>query len=657
MRHLIIGTAGHVDHGKTALIKAMTGKDCDTHKEEKERGITINLGFAHLDLPSGNSLGIVDVPGHKDFIKTMVAGAYGIDLVLLVVAADSGIMPQTREHVHIIEILGIRHGVVALTKSDLVDEETAELAQLEIEEFLEGSSIDGAPVVRVSSLTGDCIRELITTIESVIPQIKEKAIDARFRMYIDRIFNIKGLGYVVTGSVLEGTAETGNDLFLLPGSLKKVKIRNIERHGASVNQVYCGDRAALNLAGLKQEDYIRGMVLSNKILEETNLIDASFSMFTEAQALPVWSNVIFYSGTFECTARMHIIDKDQCAGGESVIVQIHLIKPAILLKKDRFIIRNSSNNQTLGGGIVIDDHPLHHRKRTDKLISELAELKEATLHSDKLINLIKIELGKINMPVYADALYAILHKPVEEIVDECKKNEGVNVRILTSDGQIILLRNEKDKFYYDSVINEIKLWHLNNPILEEGPGTIDFYGKFGLSNHDAGKKYLEMLMNRIKTDGLIKEISGGWALSDHKVVIDKKTETQLAWLEMTIKNAGMEKPFASDIEDQAHQQKINKDRLKMMLKYLAGKGRLIFFDGEYIHRDIVDNCRLKLLEKIAVKDDGINEKEFRELIGGTRKLVQLLIGIFSAEQTIIKKTFYLMITSKGKEWLENNKKS
>ncbi|MCD4697331.1 MAG: selenocysteine-specific translation elongation factor, partial [Bacteroidales bacterium] len=263
MKHLILGTAGHVDHGKTALIKAITNIDCDTHKEEKERGITINLGFTHYNLPSGESIGIVDVPGHKDFIKTMVAGAYGIDVVLLVVAADSGIMPQTEEHLRIIEMLGIEQGIVALTKADLVDEETLELAELEISEFLEGTKFENAPIIPVSSVTGKGIPELLETIGKILPEIKEKEKSDRFRMYIDRIFNVKGVGFVVTGSVLEGEISTGKDLYLLPGKSKKIKIRNLERHGEIVEKVFSGDRAAINLSGMKFENYSRGMVLSN----------------------------------------------------------------------------------------------------------------------------------------------------------------------------------------------------------------------------------------------------------------------------------------------------------------------------------------------------------------------------------------------------------
>jgi len=651
MKHLIIGTAGHVDHGKTALIKALTNFDCDTHKEEKERGITINLGFTHLDLPSGDSVGIVDVPGHKDFIKTMVAGAFGIDIVLLVVAADSGIMPQTKEHIQIIEMLGVKHGIVVLNKADLVDDEMLELGQLEIAEFLEGTKLQDAPIVPVSALSGKGIDVLMTEIEKLIPQVQEKEITDRFRMYIDRIFNVKGIGFVVTGSVLEGEISQGKDLFLLPGKAKKVKIRNLERHGETTDKVYCGDRAALNLAGLKFEDYSRGMVLCNKPLDETQMVDATCTMFDETTVLQVWSNVTFYTGTFECTARMHLLDKDELPAGETAIVQIHLSKPAVLANKDKYIIRNSSNNLTFGGGTLIDTQPLHHKRRTDKVLRELTDLVEATLNSDKLINLIKIELSKSNFPVFASSIAEKVHRSPDEVVAEAKENKGKDVLILQLKDNAILLRTERDHIYHDQVLDEITQYHQKNTILEEGIETSDLYGKFGFNNNEAGKIYLDNLMERIHGEGLIKKSGNTWSLKEHEVKIDPKTKQQLEWLEQTIKNAGMDKPNPAEIEALAHAERINKDRLKMMLKYLGKQEKIIFYDGDYIDKEITDRCHRLLLEKIAVKADGINEKEFRELIGGTKKLVQMLLGIFIAEGTIRKPTFYILITDKGRAWL------
>ncbi|MEZ5082959.1 MAG: selenocysteine-specific translation elongation factor [Bacteroidales bacterium] len=649
MKHLILGTAGHVDHGKTALIKALTDIDCDTHKEEKERGITINLGFSHLDLPSGESFGIVDVPGHKDFIKTMVAGAFGIDLVLLVVAADSGIMPQTREHLQIIEMLGIEHGIVVLTKVDIVDDETLELAELEVIEFLEGTKLRDIPVIPVSSLTGKGIPELLDGLKSTIPKVREKKQADRFRMYIDRIFNVKGVGFVVTGSVLEGEISVGKDLFLLPGKSKKIKVRNIERHGSEVDKVVCGDRAALNLSGLKAEDYERGMVLSSVIIESTSMVDASFSLFDNALSLGTWSTVNFYSGTFECLAKMHLLDKENLEPGDKGIIQIHLDKPAILSNKDKFIVRNSSNDITLGGGTIIDNYPLHHKKRTEKLISDLKDLAEATLHSDKIINLVKIEIKKIKAPIFLDDLANKIDKPVDLLLAELETEADPSIMLATIQNKNILLSTAQDSEYRDFVMNAISDWHQRNAILEEGLETTEFIGKLNFATNEAGKLYLDDLMNRLFKEGLTKRAGKSWALAEHQVKIDPRTQEQLQWLENTIRKVGMDKPILADIEKLAHDQKINKEKLKTMIRYLGNQDNLIFYEGEFIHRSVVDTCRKKLLEKVSKKEDGINEKEFRELIDGTKKLIQMLVGIFISEGIVSKKTFYIHITDLGKE--------
>lgn len=649
MKHLIIGTAGHVDHGKTALIKALTGIDCDTHKEEKERGITINLGFSHITLPDGQSFGIVDVPGHKDFIKTMVAGAYGIDIVLLVVAADSGIMPQTTEHLKIIEMLGVKHGIVVLNKMDLVDDEMLELGQLEIEELLEGTNLEGVPVIPVSSLSGKGIDQLVQKISEIVPKVKEREKKDHFRMYIDRIFNVKGIGFVVTGSVLEGEISTGKEIYLLPGKNKKLKTRTIERHGETVDKVFCGDRAALNLAGIKGEDFERGMVLSDKLIEETSMIDATFNLFEADSQLTLWSNVVFYTGTFECAARMHLMDKDTVKPGENAVVQIHLSKPAILENKDKFIVRNSSNDITLGGGTIIDVQPLHHKKRTPQLIENLKDLAEASLNPDKIFNRIKIEIKKENAPVFAELIAKRTGKSEQEIKDSCKETGDDSIFITEQNGKTILLTKEMHELYQQNVLHELELHHKKNSILEEGLELKEFYGKLGFEKNEAAGLYLEKLLEIVRLEGKIKNVGQSWALAGHTVKIDPRTQEQLAWLEQTLRNYGMENPIDSEVEEKALTNKIPKDRLKMMLKYLGRQKKVVFFEGDYLHHAVVDKCRSLLLADLKNKENGINEKEFRLLINGTKKIVQTLQGIFLEEGIISKRSFFIDITEKGKE--------
>ena len=651
MKHIILGTAGHVDHGKTALIKALTNIDCDTHKEEKERGITINLGFSHLQLPSGESVGIVDVPGHKDFIKTMVAGAYGIDALFLVVAADSGIMPQTLEHLRIIQSLGINQGIVVLNKSDLVDEETLELAELEIAELLATTSLKDAEIIPVSAITGKGIDQLHRAIADLVPKVSEKKPGGQFRMYIDRIFSVKGLGHVVTGSVLDGRIKMGSDLFLLPGKAKKVKVRGIQRHGEVVDQVLAGDRAALNLSGLKADDYQRGMVLCDQILASTAMVDGWFNVFEPSAFIGIWSQVVFYSGTFESPAKIHLLDQDELAEGQAGLIQIHLFKEAVLENGDRFILRNSANDLSIGGGIILDKHPLHHRKRTPKVIQGLNDLLEASLHSDKLIHRIKIELNKINAPVFLKNLANTMHLDPDEIIDACKIDSS-DVSLFSLSENTVLIRKDRDDTYIDFIMKTLEDFHLNNPILDQGLETGNFIGKLKFGNNEAGKIYLEERLNILTDQGKLKKVDNTWVLASHKPQINKKTQTQLNWVLQYYADFGMDKPLMADMEKAAHEQGINKDRLKMMHLYLGQKKELIFHEGECIHRSVFEKCKHILLEKIYHKSDGINEKEYRELVNCTKKLVKFMLAKLLADGLIEMPSFYILITEKGKKEIE-----
>ena len=653
MKHLIIGTAGHVDHGKTALIKALTGIDCDTHKEEKDRGITINLGFSHLDLPDGESIGIVDVPGHKDFIKTMVAGAHGIDIVMLVIAADSGIMPQTREHLRIVEMLGVNKGIVALTKTDLVDEEMLELAKLEVLEFLEGSVIEDAPVIEVSSITGDGIDELRNEIYKLVSSIDRQAKSGNFRMYIDRIFNVKGIGFVVTGTVINGDVKIGKEVFLLPGKSKKVKIRGIERHGKAVDKVSAGDRSAMNLAGIKPEDFKRGMILSDKPLEETSMIDASITMFDNDIRIGTWSNAIFYSGTFECMARIHLLDKDTLSQGETAIVQIHLDSPAVLINKDSFILRNTSSDLSIGGGSIIDTTPLHHKKRTVKLIENTKALADAILHSDSLYDLAAIELKKESHPMLLDKLSSMLDKSGDEIMREIRENNRQGILHYDIAGKHILIDKNIDEDYRYKVIEEIGTWHKKYPIFAHGLNDKELSGKLGYASKQVGQLYISALLKKIQNEGKIISINETWALADHKVKIDSRTREQIDWVDEELERFGMEKPSMANLEPFALNRNITRDQLKAILVFLSKENKVYLFDQDFIHANIAGQARELLLADLIKKDRGVNEKEFRELIQGTKKIVQLLLALFIKEGIVTKETFYIHITEKGKKLLNN----
>lgn len=651
MKHLIMGTAGHVDHGKTALIKALTNIDCDTHKEEKERGITINLGFSHIDLSSGHSVGIIDVPGHKDFINTMVGGACGIDFVLLVIAADSGLMPQTKEHFNIIRALKVKKAIIALNKIDLVDEEIVELAKLEIMEWLEGTEFEEAPIVGVSSISGQGLDELKQEIETIIPQIETQKQDQFFRMFIDRIFTVKGMGSVVTGSVLNGEVAVEEEVFLLPGSKDKLRLRGIQRHGEEVDKVVAGDRAAFNLTGLKPDDFERGMLLSNQELETTQMIDAHITLFDNSVELGVWSTVVFHSGTFETQARMHLLDKDKLKPGESGIVQLLLEKESVLIHKDKFILRNSSGDKSIGGGIIIDAKPLHHRKRTQKLLKELHLLVDGILNEGKTAELILIELKKENFPLDLNLLQDRLKMSEEDLKQEDESLKGVSLY-----PNHIYVAEIAEWEIIKKVKAFIAEFHDKNPMLTKGLNELELLGKLGLNKNKVFKEYLPHLLLKMEEDKHIKSISQTWSLVSHQVKLSKKEKEDLEWLEQTIKDFGPQKPIYVDINQAAYQRKISKEKLASYIDYLIQNQKLSHYKNEYAHTSLVNEYRKKMLQILAKHEEGLFLQPFRQESGLSKKMLPFLIEMFEAEKIIItsdhkKENYKTRITDHGKRIL------
>jgi selenocysteine-specific elongation factor len=657
MKHLIIGTAGHIDHGKTSLIRMLTGIDCDTHKEEKERGITINLGFSYLNLPGGESVGIIDVPGHKDFINTMIGGACGIDLVMLVIAADSGIMPQTVEHMNIISALGIKKAVIALTKSDLVDEELIEMAEFEITDFLSKTPLKDAPIVRVSAVTGIGKEELIRTIGDAISGIEERETGKLFRMYIDRIFSVKGFGSVVTGSVMSGSLSSGQDVFLLPVSNQKLRVRSIERHGITVERVIAGDRAAINLIGLKREDFERGMILCDKPVESTQMIDAWVQLFDKDISLPIWSNIIFISGTFECQARLHLLNKDKVKGNEDAIAQIHLARPAVLMSKDKFIIRNSSEDKTLGGGYIIETSPLHHRKRTARLIDELTRLSTNILSNNSLKEMINAALKKEFRPFSSAEIAEKLNLKTEEIAAEIE-NQDAGFKLYKSDVVSILVSNQYDNSFREKILKILTEHHTKNPLSAEGLELTELAGKLALNKINTGKTYLDLLLKQLQAENRLDSLSITWIIKGHKPNFDKKSLEEITWLEQEILNYGENKPVLSELEEKGSNRNIPKHKMKSYLTFLAGNGRIQFFGSDIIHSIILNKYRGLVLNRLAENENGVAIMEFKDTLG-TKRLRALLIQIFEAEKLIrmvsgVGLETTLFITYAGKDFIKNS---
>jgi selenocysteine-specific elongation factor len=381
MKRLIIGTAGHIDHGKTTLVKRLTGIETDRLKEEKQRGISIELGFAPFNLPGGQKAAIVDVPGHERFIRHMLAGAFGIDMVLFTIAADEGVMPQTREHADIIEMLGVDKGIVVITKMDMVDEEWLMLVEDEIREYIEDTILKGCPIVAVSSITGEGISDLLQTIEQVASTVVEKPIVGQARLPIDRVFTIAGFGTVVTGTLWSGQIHVGDTLELMP-TQKTVKVRTLHVHNEKVTTAFAGQRVAVNLQGIEVNDIKRGYLLaSSGYLTPSYRVDTKLRLLSSStRTLRNWNRIRFHLGTDETLGRVVLLDRDELIPGGEAYVQIVMEKPVVAYKGDPFVIRYYSPVDTIGGGSIIDPNAPHQKRFKEEVLNDLAVKEEGSLY-------------------------------------------------------------------------------------------------------------------------------------------------------------------------------------------------------------------------------------------------------------------------------------
>lgn len=373
-KHAVLGTAGHIDHGKTELIKALTGVDTDRLKEEKERGISIELGFARLDLPSGASVGVVDVPGHERFVKTMLAGVGGIDLILVVVAADEGVMPQTREHLDIVDLLGVTHGVVALTKTDLVEPGQLELAREEVEELLEGTSLEGSPIVPVSSVAGDGLEDLLVRLDEKVQRVEERLSSGPARLPVDRIFTLAGHGTIVTGTLWSGRIRSGDRLEVFPRGII-TRIRSVQVHDRAVEEAVAGQRTALGLRGVSKEEISRGDTLGPPgEFRVSTMFDARFRLVGGARPMSNRTRLHVHIGTAEVLGRVILLEGGSLSPGEDALVQMRLESPVVAETGDLFVVRSYSPAVTVGGGRIIDPSPRRHRRMRDDVLSSITTL-------------------------------------------------------------------------------------------------------------------------------------------------------------------------------------------------------------------------------------------------------------------------------------------
>ena len=462
MKNIIVGTAGHIDHGKTTLIRALTGKNTDRWEEEQRRGITIDLGFTYFDLKNGDRVGIIDVPGHEKFINNMVAGVVGMDLVLLVVAADEGIMPQTKEHMDILGLLGIKKSILVLNKCDLVDEEWLELVEEEIHEELEGTFLENAPVCKVSAATGQGLDELTDMIQKLTSdEVEEKDVDTIPRLPIDRVFTISGFGTIITGTLLTGSISKDDVLEIYPVG-KECKIRNIQVHGKDCDRCYAGQRVAINISNVKKKEIHRGCVIAPKNnMSNTMMLDVKLSVLPDSlRVLTNHSRLHLYTGTSEILCRAILLDKEEIGPGESGLVQLRLEEEIAVKRGDRFVVRFYSPMETIGGGVVLEPNPVK-KKRFDEDVIEALTKKESGSLAD---------IMELHVKDYADTMISVAElakitaHSAEELTEYIPElEESGNVHVFRMKKDIFLWHRDSENAVRVKIQDTLRKYHKDRP--------------------------------------------------------------------------------------------------------------------------------------------------------------------------------------------------
>lgn len=498
MKHLIIGTAGHVDHGKTALVKAMTGVDTDRLKEEKERGISIELGFTALKLPGGRKAGIVDVPGHERFIKNMLAGAGGFDLVLLVIAADEGVMPQTREHLDIIQLLQVKKGVVVLTKADLVDEEWLDLVREEVQDFLKGTVLEKAPLVIVSAVTGQGIGDLLELLDRVAEDTPAKTTAGPPRLPVDRVFSVTGFGTVVTGTLVAGEIRVGDSVEVQPQGLI-TRVRSLQSHGEKVEFAGAGQRVAANLTGLEVEQISRGSVVAGlNSLTPSNRLDVHLLLLkSAARPLKNRARVRFYLGSGETLGRVVLLDREDLVPGTMTYAQIELEEETAAAKGDRFVIRSYSPMQTIGGGVVIDPVPGRKHRRFRNEVLKALETREKGTPAEIILQYLQGNPGLSDL-VDVTAGTGFQVSETKELAQQLARQD--KVKIVPGDGKVYLVLTDVYRRMTGELQQMLESYHREFPLREGYPKEELRSRKFPALNN----KVFQFLLTALEKDQLVR---------------------------------------------------------------------------------------------------------------------------------------------------------
>jgi selenocysteine-specific elongation factor len=622
VKQIVIGTAGHIDHGKTSLIKALTGIDCDRLKEEKERGITIELGFAHYRFGDDLLVGIVDVPGHERFVKHMVAGAWGIDMVLFVIAADESVMPQTREHLDICELLGIKRGIIAVTKKDMVDAEMLELVREEIRDLVKGRFLEGAPIIPVSSATGENIEALREEIKKVAEEVQERSKEGIFRLPVDRVFTIKGFGTIVTGTCISGYIRTGEEIEIYPTG-KRARVRNVQAYHEDAEEASAGQRVALNLQGVEKQEIERGTIIGRPgALMLVNRIDATFKYLKlPFKAIKNGTIMRFHVATSQVEARLVLLDRNAVEPGEEVSAQFAFLEPVVVLPGDRYILRGSYSVQTLGGGSVLDILPKRHLRKSGDLVQAFTLLRQGTAAEKAEYHISKG--GYQGMP----------KETVAVLLGREEKATEPALAALAAGGKLkaigrTLVHNTYFSNYRATLQKLLTDFHAKNPL------------KIGISKEELRTKLpkVEPVVFQLALDELTQ--AGVLELDKDKVrlkSVPKSADNSVNELEERIlkklHNQGLTPPSVFELSGELG---VKESNLRDVLEKLVYQGKVAKIKGDlYFHGRVIEELKKKVMDHLQ-KNKEMLPVDFKAITNVSRKYMIPLLEYFDDTKLTIR---------------------
>ncbi len=625
MKQIVLGTAGHIDHGKTTLVKALTGTDTDRLKEEKARGITIELGFAHLDLPSGQRLSIVDVPGHEKFVKHMVAGATGIDFVALVIAADEGVMPQTREHLDICSLLGVSHGLVVLTKIDMVDEEWLGLVVEDVREYLQGTFLAKSPIMPVSAVSGQGVPELIKVLDDMAQALEERPAHGPWRLPVDRVFTMKGFGTVITGTGMGGFVEVGQEVTIYPEGLT-AKVRGLQVHNAEVRQARGGQRTAVNLQGVEKATIERGdVVATSGSLKPSLWVDVeAVALKDMTRPLKHRAPVRFHAGSGEIMGRIMLLDRDDLKHGETAFCQVRLERAVALMAGDHYVLRSYSPVATVAGGVVLHPHPGRHKRRRQEIIDDLVCLRAGTSQEKVAVH------ARLAGPegITADDLVRLTSLPRKELdgllSDMLTKQELVRYdkeggRLIAAGVQAALM---------DEALSLLAGFHAQQP-LKPGMGREEFKQRLGAG---IAPKLYAHLLRKLTDEGKVAVEKDIIRLAGHQVRLQEDERALRSRIMRAYEEGGPTPPLFKELLEAEK----DKNQAKKLLSVLVNEGALVKIKEDlYYHREALEALKAKLVDYFA-GHERIGAAQFKEITGLSRKYLIPLLEYFDSIQLTIR---------------------